>query len=422
VSLQKNASAGAEAFNNAYPLGVSSEVPMDKLSTRWTQFAQKKAGVDRYPGTYRHEVYNALTHRWTTLGDTVRTTSARLEMRFICPGCPLKTLSPVTDEQVNRIWSAKGDEYLADNSLDLVAGTTKYLALGMAYAEFDPASRSTPGFVDAKPFTVIASVFKVDAAQTTAPPGVDLDFIARPAGIGGSNPKFRWNFGDGTAALLKTGDSTATYRWTKFGKFNVTVEMSDASGTLVAKAQVVVEISNKASFVWAFETATVQSSTLPAGGIGSTRSDTLVFKKASDWMTALESFPDFHGILIFGRPSGGAKCNAVAFLDRFAAGGRFADTLQSASSLGGIVGSCGGAEYTGNLTLGSLENGALTGLAAAVPSPTFLVLPGGSINATHKKDSLGFTVLDGTFVLNFRYSTGIGTYTVAFRAVRFKPD
>jgi hypothetical protein len=422
VSMQTNATVAAESYDRPYALGVSAEVPVDQISRRWAEFTQKKAGADRYPANYRHEVYNALTDRWSTLGDTVRTTSDRLEMRFICNDCPLKTVGGVPDEQVNEIWTERGDEILTNKSLDLSLGTTRYLAVAKGYNDFNPSARSKPGFIDAKPFTVIARIFKIAAEQTTAPADVDLDFTALPAGIGGANPKFRWDFGDGSAALLKTGDSTATHRWSRNGKFTVAVELSDASGTLVARAQVIVEINDKASFVWEFAAITQQNATLPAAGIGSLRADTMIFMRATQWMAGLRSSPVDYGLLIFGRPNGGAKCNAVAILQRFAGGAENHDAPSTIENFGGIVGSCGDPDYSGNLNLGSLTNGPLTGLAAAVPSPTVLVPPGGSINATNSAVPGQTPVLFGTFVLNVRYSTGIGTYTVAFSALRDKPD
>ncbi|MCC6244543.1 MAG: PKD domain-containing protein [Gemmatimonadaceae bacterium] len=421
VTLQVNAAAAAASYNRAYPLGVSGEIPIDQISRRWTEFRQQRAGADRYPATYRHEVYNALTDRWTELGDTVRTTSARVEMRFICPGCPLKTPSPIADEQVNEVWNEAGSAWVTDKSLDVSAGTTKFLAVAKGYANFDPQAAGTPGFIDAKPFTVIARVFSVVAEQQTAPVGVDLDFTARPNGIGGANPRFRWDFGDGTAPLLLTNDSTATHRWNRNGTFIITVEMRDATGTLVARLRFSVVISDKASFVWGFIEAAVQRSTLPTDGIGTLRSDTLIFMRMSQWMARLTATPEDHGLLIFGRPNGGAKCKAVAILDHWGAA-RDADTIRSIESIGGIVGSCGDEDYTGSLDLPSRTNGPLTGLASPVVSPETLLLPGGSINAMNSVDGANTAFLRGTFVLNVRYSTGIGTYTVVFEAIRSKPD
>ncbi len=218
-----------------------------------------------------------------------------------------------------------------------------------------------------------------------------------------------------------TGDSTATHRWNRNGAFTVTVELRDAAGTLVGRAQLKVDISNKASFVWGFDEATVSNSTLPSAGIGSLRSDTLIYMRATQWMARLRSAPGDHGLLIFGRPNGGAKCNAVAMLDHWGPGSGDADTIPSVESLGGIVGSCGDADYTGSLNLGSLTNGPLTGLAVPVTSPNVMLLPGGSINATNSINAANDPVLKGTFVLNVRYSTGVGTYSVAFEARRFKP-
>jgi len=124
-------------------------------------------------------------------------------------------------------------------------------------------------------------------------------------------------------------------------------------------------------------TATVTNSTLPPDGIGSTRQDTAIFRRASDWIAQLRATPSDHGILIFGRPIADARCNAVAFLERFEAGSGGADTLRGVSTLGGMLGSCGDPDFSGSLTLGALSNGTLTGLAIPRSSANVIVLPGG---------------------------------------------
>lgn len=422
VSMQINASQPGSLYNKAYALGVSGEIPITQITQRWREFTQQKAGTDRYPASYSFERYNLLAGAWELLTDTVRTTDPELQVRFMCPGCPTKAVGAAPDQQVSFLWNAAGSTDLGVNVILNTAGTRQLLAVGTAFADFDLFSDGRAGFVDAKPFTVIAREFKIAATQLTAPPGVDLDFAALPAGIGGSSPRFRWDFGDNSAAVTKVGDSTVSHQWTRPGKFTVQVELRDGAGTLVARASSAVEIGNTASFVWAFESATVLNSSLPAGGIGSTRTDTLIFMRASAWIASLRAVPFDHGILIFGRPSGGAKCNATAILESFVPGAGPADTTRGVNGFQGIIGSCGDPDYSGSLTLGSLVNGTLIGSATPTPNPNVIVLPGGSISATNAISGASDGVLTGTFTVNYRYSTGIGTYTVAFSASLFKPN
>lgn len=414
VTLQQNAAVTPAAYNRAYALAVSAEVPMDQLSRRWVEFTRKSAGSDRYPGAYHHEVYDALTDSWSKLQDTVRTTASSLVLRFICPGCPLKTEGGATDEQATEIWNGDGNEQLAENGIKVQPGSERLLAVGKAYANFDPIAGRPPGFVDAKPFVVIAQPFKIAAEFDHAPPTVDLDFIAAPGGLGGTAPRYRWDFGDGTPPVVKTSESTVTHRWARYGNYTVKVELRTASGTLVARDSMRIAINNRAAYSWDIDVATVQSATLPPEGIGNTRADTLIYQKASGWMARLANGSSTTSLLLIGRATAGLSCNGVLYLHESTAN-TVPDTV-TLDGLRGVIGNCGDPDYTGSLSIAPKARGSLTGQAVPVQQEDLLVLPGGSINALNTRRGAELGTLTGTFVVNFRYSTGVGTYRIAFSA------
>ena len=109
-------------------------------------------------------------------------------------------------------------------------------------------------------------------------------------------------------------------------------------------------------------------------------------------------------------------CDAAAILQQAPSAATVADTLVASQFLG-IIGVCGDEDYTGNITLGTLGSSTVVGNAVVVPNPNVIVPPGGSINATMSARNIS-----GTFVLNVRYSTGLGTYTVQFTGVQVRPQ
>ena len=156
------------------------------------------------------------------------------------------------------------------------------------------------------------------------------------------------------------------------------------------------------------------NATLPLGGIGSDKQDTTIYQLASHFIASLQATPSKNGLLVYGQPNGGPGCLGIAALDEFP-GGQWVDTV-GVLDIRGLIGICGDPDYTGNLTMGPLGNGTLIGSATEVPNPDIIELPGGSVNAV-----MSGKTLSGSFVVKFRYSTGLATYTVSFQALQVKP-
>jgi uncharacterized protein (TIGR02145 family) len=82
-------------------------------------------------------------------------------------------------------------------------------------------------FIDFKWVDVYYSKLVIDPDPIEGEPDTEIKVTAKTSGSAPANAKYEWNFGDGTAAVTKTNDSTATHKYTKEGTFVVEVELFD---------------------------------------------------------------------------------------------------------------------------------------------------------------------------------------------------
>ncbi|RJP64515.1 MAG: PKD domain-containing protein [Ignavibacteriales bacterium] len=71
---------------------------------------------------------------------------------------------------------------------------------------------------------------------TSAKPNENIKFTAKSKGKLPSQPKYKWNFGDGSAEQIIINDSTVTHSFANEGTFQVTVELLDQSNKKIATA------------------------------------------------------------------------------------------------------------------------------------------------------------------------------------------
>lgn len=245
--------------------------------------------------------------------------------------------------------------------------------------------------------------------------GVDFTMTATYSRTLPPSPSWVWELGDGRT--LTTTTNTLT---TKYGSVaaptSYVVKVSLKGGTTLEATGRSVATVNPPLFGWALRSATVQSSTLPQGGIGNLKSDTTIFNYATGVIASLTGTPGNSALFVAGVANGGPSCDAGAILQQAPSAGAIADTLVG-NQFVGLLGVCNDPDYTGNLTMGTLGAGTIVGNAVVIPNDDVIVAPGGSINATMSAKNLG-----GTFVWNVRYSTGLATYTVTFTAVQVRPQ
>jgi hypothetical protein len=240
IELSTKVGASGGTFTEAYALSVTSEVPLSKISSRFSEFTQQKAGLGRYPTQSRVEYFDILTDTWKTLSTTLRTSDPTLRLRHVCTDCTVKEVGSEPDVQSLKIWDAAGTKELGSgSSFDNVAGTTSY------YARLEALSPSAPterGFVDAIPFTVIHAPFTVRGSTTEVFLGDTETFTASAGTLATAGSTYTWSVDDGSTPVVTTVP-TYTHTHTKVGTIDVNVRLKDAAGVLIARATTISSVN-----------------------------------------------------------------------------------------------------------------------------------------------------------------------------------
>ncbi len=368
---------------------------------------------------------------WRAVDSTLEIRDTTAAIRALCHNCANAIPQSSPPEQQTLTVSTGGLGFLGGGRLGFsgsgIGGIFNALGVGhvngAVLASIQPTIAGLAGGLLERILTpvqipAIQRIFTIqpDSQTTTVstPLVVHAPVVNPPQGLG---YEIQWVWGDGTTTVVQHADSAthgyqttgtyavqATLRYPAAGPFSP-VLMAVARGTVIVDPPV---------FVWTFRSTTLQSSTLPPGGIGPEPEDTTISNIVSGIMTNLQANPTNNSLAVLGIANGGPTCQAGAVLQRFPAG-QPAASFDSTATFG-LVGSCGDPDFAGNLTMGPLGNGTIVGSAAPVPNPDVITLPGGSVNAQMTGRNL-----TGTFVWNVRCSTGIGTYTVTFQATQAKP-
>ena len=214
VPLQVNATATPDYFTLAFAMGVTADVPLKQIQSRWAEFVAKRAGSDRYPKQYHLEDSLASSLNWSTVpvGDTVWT-GGPITFRHLCTDCPIKRSNPGTDVQFLDVWNPAGSALLTGDTLPnpLPDGISSYLMVLRAWAADLAGGPTRAGFVDAQPLTV-----RYHQLTVTAPPGmvpgVPITLTAHPGVLATFQSVYTWTFNDGGTPATATvvGDSTVT--------------------------------------------------------------------------------------------------------------------------------------------------------------------------------------------------------------------
>jgi hypothetical protein len=407
------------------PSGLTSGVPAATLASLWQAFFDRTIGA--VSGVLAPN--RIVTREMTNVGDTLFLPDDTTRIWVECspgPGCPysftatgnfvptgnvgggtIYDLPHGSDTWVFRNSIIKGEGARIDSSSDgQVAG------LGIVAAG-EPGG-PTAMYMDWKQFVIRKKRLVISPAPLRVPSAYDFTMTASYDRPTPANARWEWQLGDGRTLTTSTNTLTTQYPVTTTTKtYSIKVSMKTGS-TLEATGRIVATVEPPL-IGWSLRTATVQSSTLPAGGIGVLRSDTLVFNFATGVIGRLTGSPSTTALFVAGVANPGPACDAGALFQQAPNTAAVADTLVG-NQIVGLLAACGDPDFTGSLAVGPLGRGTVVGSAANTPSPTTLSLPGGAINATMNARNL-----TGTFVWNVRYSGGIGTYTVSFTAVQIRP-
>ncbi|MCC7053230.1 MAG: PKD domain-containing protein [Gemmatimonadaceae bacterium] len=413
--FKSSGSRPSKTIRRVEPLGASAMIDDAALAAGWAQVPDASIGRSRFPQTR--------LQRWDSFADTYAdidtsqavlvTAEQEFRVRTKCrTGCDLAYMP---DTLINtRIISTAGvllhDGDEGDASVTLMRGVQRLGIIESAISPLDTAttwSRFRWISVNYQPVLLepVRPLIRVDSTLRFTVTATDLAPLVT---------RYAWSFSDGTPAVNTTTPSVS-HKYTAAGDYVARVVLHDARGTILGRDTTVVSVGTLPLVGWALRTVTVQAATLPAGGIGTERSDTLAYNFATAVMSRMTGAPANTALFVGGVAVTGPSCNAGAILQQAPPGVTPADSLVSAHFVG-LLGTCGDPDFTGTLVMGPLGAGTVVGSAAAVFNPDLIVVPGGSIAATMTGKALA-----GTFVWNVRYSTGLGTYTVAFTAVQVRP-
>lgn len=420
VGLAINANSPLDFFTRAYALGVTSEVPLRKLDARATEFFAKQSGNDRYPSAYAMRVRDSINQSWRTMAfqvatDTIRTTSSELAGQMLCSDCGLmRTGVTPPDLQYLAIYNDSGRVHVdsGTSTTTLAPGRTQFVMAGFALSPTPGVHQALYGFVDSKILQVIYQPFRVFPGNLTGSIGAPADFAATNGGLATPTSIYTWNFGDGTPPVSVIGDSTVRHTFAAAGTFAVQVTLTDAANVKIGIAQSTAKISSQ--FAWRFTSASVTSVVLPAGGIGSQPSDTVVQGIIGGFLSALTGTPANNAVFV----SDSAGCGSV-FLEEFAAGAVMDTGFVAGASKVILAANCyDPAVFIGTFTMGPLGAGQLSGSFGPIPNlpPNIITVSGASIAS-----AMNGTTLSGSFTWNIAYSTGVARYTVTFQGIQIIP-
>ncbi|MEO8452270.1 MAG: hypothetical protein ABI647_20940 [Gemmatimonadota bacterium] len=410
---------------NVFVTGLTSGIPASRLNQLWQDFFNKTIAVAEAPSFVvstrdYHPVVDTLfvpddtTRVWVECAGSGCDFSYQVTGNFTPQGKVAAGM--VFSKSSAGIWTKAGSAIYGKGVKISDADDLKTIGLALVTAADAAGTIGKGKYGDWTQFVIKTKRLTIAPDPLKFAAGFDFTVTAtykRPTPAGAT---WVWELGDGRSLTTTTNTLTAQYPAGAAATYDIKVSMKvgkdlEATGHVAAKLV-------PPEFVWQLQTATVQGSTLPAGGLGPEKSDTTIFNLLSGWVGDLQANPTNGVLFLSGVANGGSSCLAAIVLEQFPAGQVQTDSVTF-PAFRAVLGVCGAEpDYSGNLTMGPLGNGTLIGTASESPNlpADTIVFPGGSINArmTGKK-------LTGTFVWNVGYSNGLGTYTVSFTANQIRP-
>jgi PKD domain len=414
VNVSTVAGASPDVYNQAYAVGVSTDLPIPVIALRWLQFRAGAAGADRYPAGYFIEMQNKYSGLWHTVGGhRIISFDSTMQLRTNCAGClsgaPAKPIEPVT--------------YWDDQAASPIGGGTTLFFTAPATASFwavesgYDGTSNRAGFLDSDSLEWTWQKVDIDGPGTS-PPNKLLTFtVTNPPNLAGAHYTFQWDFGDGTATVTKNDNPVVTHTFTTSATFTVSLTIM-VTGTTEPIYQQNLKQRITADIVWGFSQVTQTATTLPAGGIGVEHSDTVVQGLINGFMANLTSNPTSSLLFLYGAPT--INCHTAVLEEFSGTTPQTTDSLVVSAARAILAGDCDLQPNTATtLTLGPLGNGPVTGTASdspQLPPDEMNLFHGGSITAT-----MTGALLNGSVTWNVLYSNGMAVYRFTFSAVQEVP-
>ena len=244
-----NANEPGDMYDRVFVVGVTALVQVAKFKTDFQAFDDSTVGDAHFLST-RLEYLDPADTVWTLVGDTIVTASDSLIFRTICPSCPW-TRGP-TSTPPNRglamILDAAGAEVTSDTANsskgavhETTPGKTRIGLVELGVAPIN-ATKAVWGYQEFR-WTVVNRVpFELEASAASGGAGDEIDFTVEANDLGTSLSEYHWDFGDGSAPLVTTGDPEASHTFEGSGTFLVKVELRDTADVVRARDSVTVAI------------------------------------------------------------------------------------------------------------------------------------------------------------------------------------
>jgi len=261
VNFQVSALYRPDVYFDSYALGVSGEVSLTQLATRWTEFTQGTAGADRYAKHYRVDIENQFDRSWSPLTASVVSYSQQVDLRTVCTDC---VSNPADSIQQLAIWDSTGHAKIHPPSFQLATGpATPFNAV-------EGAARGVAtdtGFLDVMPFSIVYQPVTI-TGPASWDPNVPLTFtVQNPPDVAGAHYQFEWDFGDGTSLVDINDNPNASHTYLTDGDRTVTVAVTDVqTGHVIARAAIKNTVGAPTPVVQLFVSGNWPNQTAPALG------------------------------------------------------------------------------------------------------------------------------------------------------------
>lgn len=283
-----NADLPSDIYTDVFVMGMSAMVPVADLRGAWDQFDAETIGDVEFPTIYA-EYRDPVNDRWRPVSGELRTASTSLIVRTRCSNCPTLRAPPANpaDRVLTLLIDDMGKQIAADPE-DTDEGATATVATGTSriairHDAYPVGGNGYPFFVDFSWLNVNRVPFQLLRSRFQAIVGQEVTWSVNNGGLGGPGSTYRWKFGSQAPVVTPLNVTSVTHRFTTRGVNNVSVELLDAEGVVLAKATGTFNAAE--GYHWRMECAEVKADNPHAGWSGAQAS------AYNRWITGTSRLP-----------------------------------------------------------------------------------------------------------------------------------
>jgi len=254
-------------YTKVWPVGTSTLIDVDLLHYHWDQFDAGVAGDAEFPAKAFEYLDPELDGTWRWAGDTIRTANDSLVFRWRCPTCSYAwyTTSDVERQYTAIVVAGPPAAVVGLDWYDEEREGASFIAeeegrqrVGVIHATKYDGSPTWWRYANFNWITVHKFPFQISMDTEAPDVGEEIVFrIEDEDDLKGMQPRFRWDFGDGSAVTETQGSGTTSHTYRDPGAYVVTVELIDAAGEVVARTSTQVAVGQPGAWVgWVHSTHT----------------------------------------------------------------------------------------------------------------------------------------------------------------------